>query len=97
MDLKFIILMIGLFLFVIGYVNQNKYNCNIIPTFEKKQHQFLNNLFGKSNIEINTDLKDYDLKGNIVTPTSAIDLGIAPQDTMLSSGGVSVAISGSRR
>ena len=29
MDIKFILLMIGLFLFTLGYVNQNKYNCYI--------------------------------------------------------------------
>ena len=32
MNIKFILLVIGLFLFTVGYVNQNKYNCNIIPS-----------------------------------------------------------------
>ena len=35
MNIKFILLVIGLFLFTVGYVNQNKYNCNIIPSLEK--------------------------------------------------------------
>ena len=29
MDIKFILLVIGLFIFTLGYVNQNKYNCII--------------------------------------------------------------------
>ena len=37
MDIKFILLVIGLFIFTLGYVNQNKYNCNIIPSLENTQ------------------------------------------------------------
>ena len=36
MDIKFILLVIGVFIFTLGYVNQNKYNCNIIPSLNRK-------------------------------------------------------------
>ena len=45
MDIKFILLVIGLFIFILGYVNQNKYNCNIIPSLENTQDQELKDLF----------------------------------------------------
>ena len=45
MDIKFILLVIGLFIFTLGYVNQNKYNCNIIPSLENTQDQELKDLF----------------------------------------------------
>ena len=47
MDIKFILLVIGIFIFTLGYVNQNKYNCNIIPSLNKMQEQDLRNLFNK--------------------------------------------------
>lgn len=53
MNIRFILLAIGLFLFTIGYVNQNKYNCNIIPSLEKLQEKELNNLFENDNVFIN--------------------------------------------
>ena len=45
MDIKFILLVIGVFIFTLGYVNQNKYNCNIIPSLNKMQEQDLRKLF----------------------------------------------------
>ena len=45
MDIKFILLVIGLFIFTLGYVNQNKYNCNINPSLNKIQERDLQKLF----------------------------------------------------
>ena len=45
MDIKFILLVIGLFIFTLGYVNQNKYNCNINPSLNKIQGRDLKKLF----------------------------------------------------
>ena len=45
MDIKFILLVIGVFIFTLGYVNQNKYNCNIIPSLNKMKEQDLRKLF----------------------------------------------------
>jgi len=45
MDIKFILLVIGLFIFTLGYVNQNKYNCNINPSLNKMQERDLQKLF----------------------------------------------------
>tara|TARA_A100001015_G_C14862556_1_gene660979 strand:- start:504 stop:779 length:276 start_codon:yes stop_codon:yes gene_type:complete len=53
MNIKFILLVIGLFLFTVGYVNQNKYNCNIIPSLEKEQEQNLRELFYNDNVFLN--------------------------------------------
>ena len=53
MNIKFILLVIGLFLFTMGYVNQNKYNCNIIPSLEKEQEQNLRKLFYNENVFLN--------------------------------------------
>ena len=69
MDIKFILLMTGLFLFTLGYVNQNKYNCNIIPSLNKLQEQDLKNLFYDNNIFMdnnnnnNNKIYDYDIRG----------------------------------
>ena len=62
MDIKFTLLMIGLFLFTLGYVNQNKYNCNIIPSLNKLQSQNLKDLFYDKNIllDMGLDNKIYD-------------------------------------
>ena len=64
-NIKFILLIIGLFLFVIGYVNQNKYNCNISPSIDKKIEQNLKDLFYDKNILLDSDRKniDYDISG----------------------------------
>ena len=49
--IKFILLMTGIFLFTLGYVNQNKYNCNIIPSLDKKdEDQDLGDLFYKKDV-----------------------------------------------
>jgi len=53
MDIKFILLIIGLFIFTLGYVNQNKYNCNIIPSLNKMQEQDLKKLFYKDSAFLN--------------------------------------------
>ena len=64
MDIKFILLMTGIFLFTLGYVNQNKYNCNIIPSLEKEEEQDLSNLFYKKDVllERDPDSKIYDYR-----------------------------------
>ena len=62
MDIKFILLVIGIFIFTLGYVNQNKYNCNIIPSLDKMQEQDLRNLFNKQNAFVDWD-KIEDLDG----------------------------------
>ena len=53
MDIKFILLIIGIFIFTLEYVNQNKYNCNIIPSLDRLQEQDLKNLFYKDNEFLN--------------------------------------------
>jgi hypothetical protein len=53
MDVKFILLVIGIFIFTLGYVNQNKYNCNIIPSLDRMQEQDLRNLFNKQSSFMN--------------------------------------------
>jgi hypothetical protein len=55
MDIKFILLVFGLFIFTLGYVNQNKYNCNIIPSMENTQE--LKDLFFDD-----SEFLDYDRK-----------------------------------
>ena len=62
MDIKFVLLVIGIFIFTLGYVNQNKYNCNIIPSLDKMQEQDLRNLFnrGSAFINYNRDLNYYE-------------------------------------
>ena len=49
MDIKFILLVIGLFIFTLGYVNKNKYNCNINPSLNKMQERDLQKLFYDNN------------------------------------------------
>ena len=62
MDIKFILLVIGVFIFTLGYVNQNKYNCNIIPSLNKIQEQDLKNLFYKNSsfLNYNRDLNYFE-------------------------------------
>ena len=68
MDIKFILLMTGLFLFTLGYVNQNKYNCNIIPSLDNKQVQDLSKLFYKKDVLLERDpdseIYDYRISGS---------------------------------
>ena len=68
MDIKFILLVIGVFIFILGYVNQNKYNCNIIPSLNRMQEQDLKNLFYK-----NSAFLDYDRDLNYLEDTSKKD------------------------
>ena len=69
MDIKFILLVIGVFIFILGYVNQNKYNCNIIPSLNRMQEQDLKNLFYK-----NSAFLDYDRDLNYLEDTSKKDI-----------------------
>jgi len=68
MELKFILLMTGLFLFTLGYVNQNKYNCNIIPSFDNNQVKDLSKLFYKKDVLLERDpdseIYDYRISGS---------------------------------
>jgi hypothetical protein len=68
MDIKFILLVIGLFIFTLGYVNQNKYNCNITPSLDKLQVQDLSKLFYSKDVLLNRDpsskIYDYDNAGS---------------------------------
>ena len=76
MDIKFILLVIGVFIFTLGYVNQNKYNCNIIPSLEKQQEQNLRKLFYNNNVFLNrrTDnlLYTYNESGDRVSADNMI-------------------------
>jgi hypothetical protein len=49
MDIKFILLMIGIFFITIGYVNQNKYNCNVI---HHGSNNLDNSIFDRTNISV---------------------------------------------
>jgi len=94
MELKFIILMIGLFLFVLGYVNQNKYNCNIIPSLDKRQHQDLKDLFYNKNVKTTTNIQDWGLDKKKIGRSEydqASYLGRAPEMTSMGAYGVSVS------
>ena len=76
MNIKFILLVIGLFLFTVGYVNQNKYNCNIIPSLEKEQEQNLRELFYNNNVFFNRRnnnlLYTYNESGNRVLANDTV-------------------------
>ena len=75
MDIKFILLIIGVFIFTLGYVNQNKYNCNIIPSLEKEQEQNLRELFYNENVLVskrNNNLYTYNESGNRVLANETI-------------------------
>lgn len=94
MELKFIILMIGLFLFVLGYVNQNKYNCNIIPSLDKRQHQDLKDLFYDTNVKTTTNIQDWGLDQKKIGRSEydqASYLGRAPEMTSMGAYGTSVS------
>ena len=66
MDIKFILLVIGLFIFTLGFVNQNKYNCNINPSLNKMQETDLQKLFYD-----NSSFLDYER--NIINDDGSID------------------------
>ena len=69
MDIKFILLIIGIFIFTLGYVNQNKYNCNIIPSLDKMQERDLRKLFYD-----NSAFMDYERDLNYLEDTSDKDI-----------------------
>ena len=69
MDIKFIFLIIGIFIFTLGYVNQNKYNCNIIPSLNKMQEQDLRKLFYN-----NSAFMDYERDLNYLEDISDKDI-----------------------
>ena len=52
MDIKFILLMIGIFFITIGYVNQNKYNCNVIHHGSNNSNNLDNSMFDRKNISV---------------------------------------------
>jgi len=69
MDIKFVLLVIGIFIFTLGYVNQNKYNCNIIPSLNKMQEKDLRKLFYK-----NSAFVDYERDLNFLEDTDQQDI-----------------------
>ena len=64
MDIKFVLLVIGIFIFTLGYVNQNKYNCNIVPSLNRMQERDLRKLFYK-----NSAFVDYERDLNFLDNT----------------------------
>tara|TARA_B100000989_G_C19525630_1_gene466712 strand:+ start:2202 stop:2528 length:327 start_codon:yes stop_codon:yes gene_type:complete len=85
MDIKFVLLVIGIFIFTLGYVNQNKYNCNIIPSLDRLQEQNLRNLFNRDSSFIN-----YNRDLNLLEETSEQDMinntGTRPLPIIVQSG-----------
>ena len=69
MDIKFILLVIGIFIFTLGYVNQNKYNCNIVPSLNRLQERDLRKLFYK-----NSAFVDYERDLNFLENTDEKDI-----------------------
>lgn len=67
MDIKFTLLVIGLFIFTLGYVNQNKYNCNIDPSLNKMQETDLKNLFYNNSAFLDYERNIKDENGNMET------------------------------
>ena len=65
MDIKFILLVIGLFIFTLGYVNQNKYNCNINPSLNKMQERDLKKLFYDNSVFLDYEKNIENEDGNI--------------------------------
>ena len=82
MEIKFILLIIGLFIFTLGYVNQNKYNCNITPSLDRYQEQDLKKLFNKGSAFL-----DYErtLKNEDGTETIIRNIGARPQPVEIGS------------
>jgi len=83
MDIKFILLVIGLFIFTLGFVNQNKYNCNINPSLNKIQGRDLKKLFYDNSEFLNyqRNIKNYD--GSI--DTTIRNSGPRPDPIMITS------------
>ena len=69
MDIKFILLVIGIFIFTLGYVNQNKYNCNIVPSLNRMQERDLRKLFYN-----NSAFVDYERDLNLLEDTDQQDI-----------------------
>jgi hypothetical protein len=78
MDIKFILLVIGLFIFTLGYVNQNKYNCNINPSLNKMQETDLKTLFYNNSafLDYERDIKNEE--GTIVRSIRNIGERLGP-------------------
>ena len=84
MDIKFILLVIGVFIFTLGYVNQNKYNCNIIPSLNKMQEQDLKKLFYKDSAFLNYN-RDLNSLETGLNPLMIDNRGSRPLPIILSS------------
>jgi hypothetical protein len=84
MDIKFILLVIGVFIFTLGYVNQNKYNCNIIPSLNKMQEQDLKKLFYKDSTFLNYD-RDSNFLESGLDPKMINNTGSRPLPIMVKS------------
>tara|TARA_B100000900_G_scaffold413526_1_gene437729 strand:- start:178 stop:504 length:327 start_codon:yes stop_codon:yes gene_type:complete len=69
MDIKFVLLVIGIFIFTLGYVNQNKYNCNIVPSLNRMQERDLRKLFYN-----NSAFVDYERDLNLLENTDEKDI-----------------------
>ena len=84
MDIKFILLVIGVFIFTLGYVNQNKYNCNIIPSLNRIQEQDLKKLFYKDSAFLNYN-RDLNFLETDLDPLMINNRGSRPLSMIVSS------------
>ena len=84
MDIKFVLLVIGIFIFTLGYVNQNKYNCNIIPSLNKIQEQDLKKLFYKDSAFLNYN-RDINFLETDLDPLMINNRGSRPSPIIVSS------------
>tara|TARA_Y100000389_G_C17009600_1_gene293460 strand:- start:122 stop:442 length:321 start_codon:yes stop_codon:yes gene_type:complete len=94
MEIKFILLIIGLFIFTLGYVNQNKYNCNIIPSLDRYQEQDLKKIFDKDDAFLNYERV---LKNNDGSDTIIRNIGARPQPIEIGNSGFISQITGGQR
>ena len=83
MDIKFILLVIGLFIFTLGYVNQNKYNCNINPSLNKMQERDLQKLFYDNSAFLDYERNIKGDNGNI--ERTIRNIGSRPEAIMVAS------------
>jgi hypothetical protein len=83
MDIKFILLVIGLFIFTLGYVNQNKYNCNINPSLNKMQERDLQKLFNDNSAFLDYERNIKGENGNI--ERTIRNIGSRPEAIMVAS------------
>ena len=83
MDIKFILLVIGLFIFTLGYVNQNKYNCNINPSLNKMQERDLQKLFNDNSAFLDYERNIKGDNGNI--ERTIRNIGTRPEAIMVAS------------